>query len=283
MSKLHDGELANTHSSVILGTPFYMAPEQMNASRNGSSGTDKDMHSDIYSLGAILFELLTSAPPVKGDNYFEVQANAKQQQKVRISKQRSEVPRSLDRICSICLRLNPEARYNTPADLAADLRSCVASRSINGRPYNAVKRYAFWHDHQPWKRVAGAFTLFYCFIIGLWFSVTACGYLFFNEAVSVEKLKMAPQAISLIVSSILVPLFIGWQCWRGKTWAAWVGLLLNIPKAFLYGAGMLGWTLMFAEYYSNYSPYLSFSVNLFFFICMATQLVLYMFAVCSKR
>ena len=283
LSKLHDGELSNTQSSVILGTPFYMAPEQMKASRNVSSGTEKDMNSDIYSLGAILFELLTSAPPVKGNNYFEVIANAKQQQKVRISKQRPEVPRSLDRICSICLRQNPNARYNTPANLAADLRSCVAGNSIIGRSYSGAKRYAFWHDLQPWKQVAGAFTLFYCFIIGLWFSVTACSYLFFDEASNAEKANMAPQAVSLIVTSIIFPGFIGWQCWRGKTWAAWAGLLLNVPKAYVYGVGMLGWNLMFAEYYDNYGPYLSFSVNLFFFICMATQLVLYLFALYSSR
>ena len=94
---------------------------------------------------------------------------------------------------------------------------------------------------------------------------------------------MIPQAISLIVTSITIPGLIGWCCWKGQLWAAWVGLMLNLPKAFLYGAGMLGWNLMFKKYYEHYSPYLGFTVNLFFFICMATQVALYLFAIRSKR
>ena len=283
LSKLNDGELFNTQSSVILGTPFYMAPEQMDGLGIISSGTKKDMNSDIYSLGAILFELLTLSPPVQGKNYFEVMANAKQRQKIRISKKQNKAPAILDRICRICLRQNPDARYKSPGDLAADLRSCVAGNSIIGRRYSAIKRYSYWHRLQRWKQIAGAFTLFYCFIIGLWFSVTTCGFFVFNELPLADSRRMIPQAISLIVTSIMIPGLIGWCCWKGQLWAAWVGLMLNLPKAFLYGAGMLGWNLMFKKYYEHYSPYLGFTVNLFFFICMATQVALYLFAIRSKR
>jgi len=284
MSKLHDGDLANTQSSVILGTPFYMAPEQMDdRKKSSSSSSQATMNSDIYSLGAVLFELLTGSPPVQGDNYFEVMTNAKSPTRPRASKKQSGLPSGLDKICSICLRMNPDARYESAADLAADLRRYINGESIEGRNYAISKQYAFWHHLQPWKKVAGAFTLFYCFVIGLWFTVTACGYFVFNDLPVSESIEMAPQAISLVLTSILLPGVIGWFCWTGKTWAAVVGFLLNLPKAFVYGSGMLGRPMMFEQYYEHYSPYLTFTVHLFFFICTATQLTLYLYAIRSRE
>ena len=283
LSKLHDGDLANTQSSVILGTPFYMAPEQMDGSNKpNSSNTRSATNSDIYSLGAILFELLTNKPPVEGNNYFEVMANAKKSPRPKASLH-SGIPSCNDRICSICLRMNPDARYQSAQDLATDLRRCVDGQSIVGRRYPLGKHYAYWHGLQPWKKIAGAFTLFYCFVIGLWFTVTACGFLAFNDMSMDDALRMAPQAISLIVTSILFPAVVGWYCWSGKMWAAVVGLLLNLPKAFVYGAGMIGKPMMFSQYYENYSPYLTFTVHLFFFICTASQMVLYVFAIRSRN
>ena len=284
LSKLHDGELADTQSSVILGTPFYMAPEQMDHDNNrASSSTRATLNSDIYSLGAILFELLTGAPPVLGKNYFEVMANAKSPKRPRASKQQSGLPRGLDRICSICLRLNPEARYESAAGLAADLRRYASGKPIVGQNYPVTQRYAFWHRLQPWKKVAGAFTLFYCFVIGLWFTVSACGFFTFNILPASDSVRMVPQAISLVLTSILLPGVIGWFCWSGKTWAAVVGLLLNLPKALVYGSGMVGHPMMFQRYYEHYSSYLTFSVHLFFFICTATQMILYLFAIRSRK
>jgi len=284
MSKLHDGELANTQSSVILGTPFYMAPEQMDGGKKSdSSSSIATINSDIYSLGAVLFELLTGSPPVKGNNYFEVMANAKSPSRPRASKQKAGLPPGLDKICSICLRMNPDARYESAAGLAADLRRYANGESIVGRNYPASKRYAFWHRLQPWKKVAGAFTLFYCFVMGLWFTVTACAFYASNDLPASESIKMLPQAISLILTSILLPGVIGWFCWTGKTWAAVVGFLLNFPKAIVYGSGMFGRPMMFEQYYESYSPYLTFSVHLFFFICTATQMILYLCAIRSRE
>lgn len=284
LSKLHDGELADTQSSVILGTPFYMAPEQMDHHNNrASSSTQATLNSDIYSLGAILFELLTGAPPVRGKNYFEVMANAKSPKRPRASKQQTGLPRGLDRICSICLRLNPEARYESAVELAADLRRYANGEAIAGQSYPIAKRYAYWHRLQPWKKIAGAFTLFYCFVIGLWFTVSACGFFTFNVLPASESLRMVPQAISLVLTSIFLPGIIGWICWSGRTWAAVGGFLLNLPKALVYGSGMLGHPMMFQRYYEHYSSYLTFSVHLFFFICTATQMILYLFAIRSHK
>ena len=283
LSKLQDGNLANTKSSVILGTPFYMAPEQMDgSSKSESSSSSSATNSDIYSLGAILFELLAGRPPVDGNNYFEVMAKAKGSQRPRASRHRSGIPSDMDRICSICLRKNPQARYESAEALANDLRRSVAGESIVGSKYPLGKRYAFWHSRQPWMKVAGAFALFYCFVIGLWFIVTASGFLTFNDMAVGDALQMLPEAISLLLTSILLPAVIGWFCWSGKKWAAVIGFLLNLPKAVVYGSGMLGRPMMFNEYYENYSPYLTFSVHLFFFICSATQMVLYLFALMSR-
>ena len=174
-----------------------------------SSSAQATLNSDIYSLGAILFELLTGTPPVRGKNYFEVMANAKSPKRPRASKQQNGLPRKLDRICSICLRMNPDARYESAAQLAADLRRYARGEAIVGQAYPINRRYAFWHRLQPWKKVAGAFTLFYCFVIGLWFTVTACGFFTFDILPASESIRMVPQAISLVLTSILLPGVIG--------------------------------------------------------------------------
>ena len=110
----------------VTGTPSYMSPEQIRGESHYLDG-----RSDIWSLGVILYEMLTGARPFKGkdlDDLFE----RIQKDTVRPLRQIDDrIPRGLESICRKCLRANPDQRYSTAGDLAEDLRALI-SQSESG-------------------------------------------------------------------------------------------------------------------------------------------------------
>src|SRR5437588_1887213 len=117
-----------TRTLTIFGTPGYVAPEQAKGSTQGlRPGTD------VYSLGAILFDLLTGRPPFLGDNVLAViyQAAGTPEQKHRPLA--LALDRDLEIICAKCLEREPNARYCSAGDLAEDLERWLADRPIVAR------------------------------------------------------------------------------------------------------------------------------------------------------
>lgn len=121
------GDTATTQSNVSLGTPHYAAPEQ--ASGNGGPLTPAV---DVYSLGAILYELLTGRPPFSGDTVFTILLSASEGSAARVRSLAPEVSAELEMICDRCLQPDPRLRYHTAAALADDLQ-----RWLDGRPLAA--------------------------------------------------------------------------------------------------------------------------------------------------
>ena len=280
LSKLTGGQSTETQSSLIVGTPIYMAPEQLEGLQNEEERTHTDrIASDIYSLGVILFELLTGQPPIAGGNYYEVLRKIRTSSAPRARKISPKIPRDLDRICAICLQQNPLARYSSSANLADDLRLYSGGQQVTGKKISAYSKYKFWHYRRDWLTIAGWYTLTYCVLIGLWFSVTCIAIAFFDVVPMETYFRMAPMAVLVLISSLIIPGIFGWLCLRGKRWAAWVGLLLNLPKVVSAFSGMIGMPLSFQAYYAKYSPYLSFTVHLFIFVCALSQMLLYLCAV----
>jgi serine/threonine-protein kinase len=117
-----DGELTTrahlkTDSGVVMGTATYMSPEQ-------ARGQNVDARSDIFSLGVVLYELLTGRLPFEGSTTLEiVSAILSDREPPPLSRYSSEVPAELERIVSKALRKNREERYQTAKDLLLDLRS----------------------------------------------------------------------------------------------------------------------------------------------------------------
>jgi serine/threonine protein kinase len=97
-----------------LGTPDYMAPEQIQGRRG-------DARSDLYALGAILYELLTGRPPFDGSDIAAVMHEHLTASPTRPSRYNGQVPSGLDGIVLKALRKDPEERYQSAAELAADL------------------------------------------------------------------------------------------------------------------------------------------------------------------
>jgi tetratricopeptide (TPR) repeat protein/TolB-like protein len=130
-----------TRSLASFGTPGYIAPEQADGPAAQLTAT-----ADIYSLGAILFELLTGRPPFVGDNAFAVMKQSSEQPAPKVRTLARHVDRDLETICARCLEREPADRYQSAADLADDLQNWLADRPI------AARRSGVWLRSRRWTR-----------------------------------------------------------------------------------------------------------------------------------
>ncbi len=105
-----------TQTGVIIGTPDYISPEQ-------AEGEKADQRSDIYTLGVILYEMVTGSVPFKGDTAFSVALKHKTQLPQDPRKLNSQLSDDLARLILACMEKEKERRYQTAVDLLADLRN----------------------------------------------------------------------------------------------------------------------------------------------------------------
>src|SRR5262249_33594150 len=122
----------------------YMSPEQITAGR-----IPLDHRTDIYSLGATLYELLTLEPPHKGKSREQVLAQIVQKEPRPPRRVEKKVPVDLETICLKCLEKDPDRRYQTGGQLADDLRRYVNRFSISARRAGPVQRVIKWVRRRP--------------------------------------------------------------------------------------------------------------------------------------
>jgi len=139
---LDHGLPTGTVPGSILGTPSYMSPE-------AAGGRRLSAVSDVYSLGAILYELLTGQPPFKAASAIETMRLVVEQDPRRPKALHRQIPRDLDTICMKCLEKNPGARYQSAGDLAEDLERWLEQRPIHARPAGPMLRLGRWTRRNP--------------------------------------------------------------------------------------------------------------------------------------
>ena len=130
-----------TRSLSSFGTPGYIAPEQADGPAARLTPA-----ADVYSLGAILFELLTGRTPFVGDNAFAVMKRSAEERAPKVRTLAPHVDRDLEIICDRCLEREPVDRYQSAAELADDLESWLDDRQIRARPPNV------WIQTRRWVR-----------------------------------------------------------------------------------------------------------------------------------
>lgn len=144
LARIVDDGAAETRTNAILGTAAYMAPEQA-AGDSRSVGTS----ADVYSLGAILYELLTGRPPFQRGTTLETLQAVRNEPPTAPRKVCPEVPRDLDAVCLKCLEKRPEDRYASAAELAADLRRYRSAEPVTARALSPRQRAVRWCARKP--------------------------------------------------------------------------------------------------------------------------------------
>jgi WD40 repeat protein/tRNA A-37 threonylcarbamoyl transferase component Bud32 len=141
-----------TLSGTILGTPSYMAPEQ--ASGNSSQVT---LEADVYSLGAIFYELLTGRPPFLADSTALILMKVVHDEPVAPTRLVAKVPRDVEAVCLKCLEKDPARRYASAEELAEDLSRWLRGEPTVARRVGVLGRTWRWCRRNP--VLAGLFAL----------------------------------------------------------------------------------------------------------------------------
>jgi serine/threonine-protein kinase len=160
LAKLLNANKDLTKSLTTFGTPGYIAPEQAQG-----AAADLTPAADVYSLGAILFDLLTGRPPFLGDNPLSVIRQASETPAPKLRSLAHSLDRDLETICARCLERDPKTRYQSAGDFATDLEHWLKRLPIVARPVSAPARIWRWSQRNP-KLVATG-------VAGLLFGATA--------------------------------------------------------------------------------------------------------------
>ena len=144
LAKQIDGGEAITLTGAWMGTPQYMAPEQIE-----TPNSQLTTGCDIYSLGSVFFELLTGLPPFSGTSPMEVARKVVDQEAPSLSAKHPELGRDLDMICRKSLEKDPADRYSSAMEWADDLQRYLDGDPVSVRPISSVERVSRWARRKP--------------------------------------------------------------------------------------------------------------------------------------
>ena len=190
-----------TRTGQVLGTPHYMSPEQASGRSNG------DVATDVYSLGALLYALLTGQPPHTGGSAAEILCSVLQDDPIAPRQIRREVPADLESICLKAMRHEPEERYESATALAEDLDRYLtgeATRAASSGLLDVVARELRRDQHEVFFRAWGG-TLYALggIVFGAHVVIYVCSLLEYAELITywLPRFAMLALIVGLIYRS----------------------------------------------------------------------------------
>lgn len=278
LAKLAAGNVVDSRSSVVVGTAVYMAPEQI----EGDESHDLAAAADIYSLGLVLFEMLTGRLPTDGETYLAILDQARRGELKSLRSLRPDLPRDLDRICRKSLKRNPAERFASVNEFVNALDAVRSGRNPEIRKASIIKRLSYAIRRTDWVLAAGWYSIVCHLVVALWTISAWRGSWTVVELGREQVVAIGIETAIIVVTLHLPALVIGWATTKRQAWALWAGLVIALVCWIAPVISLTYGPIAFDEIYSS-RPYFSFAIYNMLLILFTTQVALYAAALAVRR